>query len=108
MLRIYYKSEGNDAVAKKKNKIIAEAAKNTIKENGFVEVWSKKTNQLEAKIKNSETILPGWGGIDFELDDEIDPMLAEKGCLVQGIEMIKIEDVKHPGQTIDCIYRIII
>lgn len=108
MLRIYYKSEGNDAAAKKKNKALADAAKVTIKEYGYVEVWSKKTNQLEAKIKNPETIIPGWGGVDFELDDEIDSSLAEKGCLVQKIEMAKIDDVKHSNQSINCIYRIII
>lgn len=108
MLRIYYASDTKDNVAKKKNKAIAEAAKATIKEYGYVEVWSSKTNQREAIIKNPETIYPGWGGVDFEMDDEINPSLAEKGCLIKEIIMGKIIDTKHEDQEISGIDRIII
>lgn len=43
MINIFYASETNDAAAKKKNKKIADAAKNTIKEYGFIEVYSSKS-----------------------------------------------------------------
>lgn len=108
MLKIFYASKTNDIAAKKKNKSIADAAKATIKEYGYIEVWSSITGCQEAKIKNSETILPGWGGIDFELDDEIDQRLSEKGCLIKEIVFGKIIDTKHENQEIDGIERIII
>lgn len=108
MLKIFYSSGANDAAAKKRNKAIADAAKATIKEYGYIEVWSSVSKQPVAKIKNPETILPGWGGIDFELDDEINPALSEKGCLVKEIVFGKIVDTKHENQEIEGIDRIII
>lgn len=108
MLRLFYASKDSDLAAKKRNKLIADAAKATIKEFGSIEVWSSISGQLEGKIKNPETILPGWGGVNFELDDEINPALAVKGCLIQKIEFGKIIDSKHENQEIEGIERIII
>lgn len=108
MLTVFYSSETNDSVAKKKNKKLAEAAKNTIKEYGFVEVFSSKTNRREGLIKDKENIIPYWGGVSFELDDEIDPSLCETRGIVKEIIIGKIPDSKHPEQTIDGIERIII
>ena len=45
MLRIFYASKDNDLAAKKRNKLIADAAKATIKEFGSVEVWSSISGQ---------------------------------------------------------------
>ena len=108
MINIFYASETNDAVAKKKNKKIAEAAKNTIKEYGFIEVYSLKSNQREAVIKDKEAIIPYWGGVSFELDDEIDPALAKKGSLINEICFGKMPDPKNPEQEILGIEKIII
>ena len=96
MLRVFYASKTNDANAKRKNKLIAEAAKLTIKIYGEIEVWSSKTERLEGKIKNPETIIPGWGGVDFELDDEINYkvglVLNKKvgDTIIEGEELLKI------------------
>lgn len=108
MITVFYGSDTNDAVAKKKNKKIAEAAKNTIKEYGHVEVFSSKTNRIEGLIKDKENIIPYWGGVSFELDDEIDPSLCEVRGIVKEIVMGKIPDSKHPEQAIDGIERLII
>lgn len=108
MIKLWYNSDGSDIVAKKKNKKIADLAKLTIKEMGYVEVWSSKTKQLEAKIKDPEKIEPYWSGIDFELYDEIDPTLCEKRGIVKEIIMGKMIDTKHENQEIDAIDRIII
>lgn len=108
MLNIFYCSEKNDAAAKKKNKAIADAAKATIKEMGYIEVYSSKTGNCEMKIKNEETIIPYWGGVNFELYDEIDSSLCEKRGLVKEIIMGKIIDSKHENQEINGIERIII
>lgn len=108
MLKIFYASKTNDLAAKKRNKAIAEAAKATIKEYGYIEVWSSVSGCQETKIKNPETILPGWGGIDFELDNEINPALSEKGCLVKDIVFGKLIDTKHENQEIEGVERIII
>lgn len=108
MLRVFYASKTNDTNAKRKNKLIAEAAKLTIKIYGEIEVWSSKTEMLEGKIKNPETIIPGWGGVDFELDDEINPNLSEKGCLIKEIVFGKIVDPKYENQELNGIEKIII
>ena len=108
MINIFYASETNDAAAKKKNKKIAEAAKNTIKEYGFIEVYSLKSNQREAVIKDKEAIIPYWGGVSFELDDEIDSALAKKGSLINEICFGKMPDPKNPEQEILGIEKIII
>lgn len=108
MINIFYASETSDAAAKKKNKKIAEAAKNTIKEYGFIEVYSLKSNQRAAVIKDKEAIIPYWGGVSFELDDEIDSALAKKGSLINEICFGKMPDPKNPEQEILGIEKIII
>lgn len=108
MLKIWFDSGTKDIVAKKKNKAIADAAKNTIKELGYIEVYSSKTNMREMKISNEETVVPYWGGVDFELDDEIDSSLCERRGLVKEIVFGKIIDTKHENQEINGIERIII
>ncbi len=107
MLNIFYCSPTNDAEAKKKNKAIAEAAKATIKELGYIEVISSKTGQREIKISNEEGVVPYWGGVNFELDDEIDPSLCEKRGLVKEIVFGTIIDSKHENQEIRGIDQII-
>jgi hypothetical protein len=108
MINIFYTSETNDVAAKKKNKKIADAAKNTIKEYGFIEVYSLKSGQKAAVIKDKEAIIPYWGGVSFELDDEIDPALAQKGNLVNKICFGGIPDPKNPEQEILGIEKILI
>ena len=108
MINIFYLIQTNDAVAKKKNKKIADAAKNTIKEYGFIEVYSSKSGQKAAIIKDKEAIIPYWGGVSFELDDEIDSALAKKGILVNEICFGKIPDPKNPDQEVLGIEKIII
>ena len=108
MINIFYASETNDAAAKKRNKKIAEAAKNTIKEYGYIEVYSSKNGQRAAIIKDKETIIPYWGGVSFELDDEIDSALAQKGNLVHEICFGSIPDPKAPDQEMLGIEKIFI
>lgn len=108
MIDIFYASETSDAVAKKRNKKIADAAKNTIKEYGYIEVYSSKNGQRAAVIKDKEAIIPYWGGVSFELDDEIDPALAQKGKLVQEICFGTIPDPKNPEQEVLGIEKILI
>ena len=108
MLNIFYCSSKNDAAAKKENKMIAEAAKATIKEIGYIEVYSLKTKQREIKISNEEGIVPYWSGVNFELDDEIDSSLCEKRGTVKEIVFGTIIDSKHENQEIRGIDRIII
>ena len=79
MLRIIYNSPSSEVADKKKNKQIAESAKLTIKEYGGIEVYSSVYKSIVGKISNAETIIPGWLGIDFEADDEIEPKAFKKG-----------------------------
>lgn len=108
MLNLYYCSKGHEIADKKKNKMIADTMKLTIKENGYVEIFSSILNEEVGKVKNSEAIIPGWGGIAIEADDEIEPRAFKHGCKVQKIEFGKIVDRKHENQELDAIYQIII
>ena len=108
MINIFYASETSDVAAKKKNKKIADAAKNTIKEYGLIEVYSSKSGQRAAIIKDKEAIVPYWGGVSFELDDEIDSALAKKGNLINEILFGKMPDPKNPEQEVLGIEKIII
>jgi hypothetical protein len=95
MLKIIYNSPSSELADKKKNKQIAEAAKLSIKELGSIEVYSSMYNSVVGKIANAETIVPGWFGVDFETEDEIEPNAYKKGCLAQEIVFGKIYDQKH-------------
>jgi hypothetical protein len=106
ILRILYKSENSDKEAKKQNKKIADLCKNTIKEVGEVEIWSKKSNKKIGCIKNKETILPFWGSIDIEADDYLpDYELTDNG-LIQEIVYGKSFNAKN--EEIDVIDKVIV
>lgn len=108
MINIFYASETNDNVAKKQNKLIADAAKATIKNLGFIEVYSSKTGTSEMRISNAENITPYWGGVSFELDDEMSQALFEVNGVVKEIVMGYINDPKKEGETIRAIEKIIV
>lgn len=108
MINIFYGSKTNDAAAKKENKRIAEAAKLTIKEVGPIDVISSKTGGVVAIINNKDTIIPYWGGVNFELSDEIDSALCEKRGLVKEICYGTIPDKKDPKAEARGIEKIII
>lgn len=108
MINIFYGSKTNDAAAKKENKRIAEAAKLTIKEVGPIDVISSKTGGVVAIINNKDTIIPYWGGVNFELSDEIDSALCEKRGLVKEICYGAIPDKKDPKVEARGIEKIII
>lgn len=109
MLKIYYQTKIQDQnLAKKDNKRLAEAAKNTIREYRSIDVYSSVVKRVVGYVKNAETIRPGWGGVEFEADDEIEPATFSQGCLVQDIEEGKIIDTKHDDAEIDGITRIVI
>lgn len=95
MLKILYNSPSAELVDKKNNKILADTAKLSIKELGYIEVYSSVYNSVVGKITNVETIIPGWHGVDFETEDEVDPNAYKKGCLAQEIVYGKIYDQKH-------------
>lgn len=109
MLRIYYQTRIQDQdLAKKDNRRLADAAKNTIKEYRSIDVYSSVVKRVVGYVKNPEAIRPGWGGVEFEADDEIEPATFRQGCLAQEIVEGKIIDTKHGDAELDGIVRIVI
>lgn len=104
--RILYKSENSDKEAKKTNKRLADVCKNTIKEFGEIEVWSKKSNQKIGKITNKEEILPFWGSVDFTLEDPIPDYELSNNGLIE--EIIYGKTFSSKNEELDIVDKIIV
>lgn len=100
--RIIYKSETSDKAARNTNKKIAELCKAAIKENGFVEVWSKKNNNMISKIKNKEEIYAYWGSIEFSLDEPIpDSCTSKDGFVIEFVKGMTYNNKKEKVEIMD-------
>lgn len=103
--RILWKSEASDKLAKKANKKLADLCKDTIKELGCVEVYSKKTNQKIGEVKNKEEILPFWGSVDFTLSDPIPEYeLSNNGIIVEIVYGTIFNSKKEEIKIVDKIF----
>ena len=106
--RISWISKTSDKIAKKENKKIADICKNTIKELGEVEVYSKITNQKISFIKNKEEIASFWGSVDFSLEEPVNENETVKNGIIQEIVYEKIlsskTNKKEKIEIIDKIY----
>lgn len=98
--RILYLSKTNDKLGRKENKKLADICKETIKEFGQVEVWSKKSNQKISYFKNKEEIYPFWGNTDIALEEPVaDSELTSNG-VIQEVEYGSYVNSKNQEITI--------